>query len=131
MSQENVDILRRFYEHLNRTGEADFSVIDPDVVWDLSNAMLDAAVYRGHDGIRTYQSMMQGMWQGMRFEPEEFVPIGEDRVIVAFRMVMVGRDQVETVAHGATVSTFSEGKITHSKAFQSKDEALEAVGLRE
>jgi len=131
MSQENVDILRRFYEHLNRTGEADFSVLDPDVVYDLSTAMLDAAVYRGHDGIRTFQSLLRGMWQGMRFEPEEFIPVGEDRVIVAFRMVMVGRDGIETAAHAASLSTFSEGKITHSKGFQSKADALEAVGLRE
>ena len=131
MSQENVDIMRRFYEHLNRSGEADFSLLDPDVVYDLSNAMLDGAVYRGHDGVRAYRSMMRGMWQGMRFEPEEFIPVGEDRVIVAFRMVMVGRDGIETAAHGATLATFAERRITHAKAFQSKADALEAVGLRE
>ena len=68
---------------------------------------------------------------GLRFEPLEFIAVGDDRVIVPYRMVMRGRDEIETVAHSATLYTFSEGKITHAKAFQSKAEALEAVGLRE
>ena len=132
MSQEeNVEVLRRFSEHFSRTGETDFSVIDPDAVFDNSNAIFDGAVYRGHDRLRAFQSLLWGMWQGMRFEPLEFIPVGEDRVIVPYRMVMRGRDEIETVAHSATLYTLSKGKITHAKAFQSKADALEAVGLRE
>jgi SnoaL-like domain len=131
MSQENVEVLRRFSEHFSRTGETDFSVIDPDAVFDNSNAIFDGAVYRGHDGVRTYVSLLRGMWEGMRFEPEEFIPVGEDRVIVPVRMVMRGRDEIETVARSATLYTLSKGKITHAKAFQSKADALEAVGLSE
>ena len=86
MSQENVEVARRFSEHFTRTGEVDFSVIDPDAVFDNSNAMFDAAVYRGHDGVQTYPSLLRGMWEGMRFEPQEFIAVDEDRVIVAVRM---------------------------------------------
>jgi ketosteroid isomerase-like protein len=132
MSQEeNVEVLRRLSEQFSRTGETDFSVIDPGAVFDNSNAIFDGAVYRGHDGVRTYVSLLRGMWEGVRFEPQEFIAVDEDRVIVAVRMVMRGRDEIETVAHSATLYTFSEGKITHAKAFQSKAEALDAVGLRE
>ena len=131
MSQENVEVLRRFSEHFSRTGETDFSVIDPDAVFDNSNAIFDGAVYRGHDGVRTYVSLLRGMWEGMRFEPQEFIAVDEDRVIVAVRMVMRGRDEIETVARSATLYTLSKGKITHAKAFQSKADALEAVGLSE
>ena len=129
MSQENVEVVRRFSEHFSRTGEVDFSVIDPDAVFDSSNAIFDGAVYRGHDGVRTYLSLLRGMWEGMRFEAQEFIAVDEDRVIVPFRMVMRGRDEIETVAHAATLYTLSREKITHAKAFQSKAEALEAVGL--
>src|SRR5215217_7089600 len=98
MSQEeNVEVLRRFSEHFSRTGETDFSVIDPDAVFDNSNAIFDGAVYRGHDGVRAFESLLWGMWQGMRFEPLEFIAAGEDRVIVPVRMVMRGRDEIETV----------------------------------
>jgi hypothetical protein len=33
MSQENVEIVRRGYEHANRTGEPDYNLFDPDVQW--------------------------------------------------------------------------------------------------
>jgi ketosteroid isomerase-like protein len=131
MSPKNVEIVRRFFEHFSRTGETDFSVIAPDAVFDNSNAIFDSAVYRGHDGIRAYQALLQGMWEGMRFEPQEFIPVDEDRVIVHVRMVMRGRNEIETVAHSATLYTLSNGNLTHAKAFQSKADALEAVGLRE
>jgi len=131
MSQANVEVARRFSEHFTRTGEVDFSVIAPDAVFDNSNAMFDGAVYRGHDGVRTYLALLRGMWEGIRFEPQEFIAVGEDRVIVEVRMVVRGRDEIEALAHSATLYTFSEGKITHAKAFQSKADALEAAGLRE
>jgi hypothetical protein len=131
MAEENVAIMRRVYEHFSRTGEFDFSRIDPAVEFDNSNAMLDAAVYRGHDGMRAFLSLMWGMWTAMRIEPQEFIAVGEDQVIVPFRMVMIGRDEIETVAHAATVYTLAEGKITHMKAFQSKADALGATGLSE
>jgi ketosteroid isomerase-like protein len=131
MSQENVEIVRRVFEHFRRTGEWDFSRIDPEAEFDNSNAMIDRAVYRGHDGLQEYLSLMQGMWTAMRLDPEEFIAVGEDQVVVPFRMVMVGREEIETVARAATVYTLAEGKITHMKAFQSKADALEATGLSE
>jgi ketosteroid isomerase-like protein len=93
--------------------------------------MLDAAVYRGHEGLREYLTLMREMWKQVRFEPQEFIPVGEDKVVVPVRMIAVGRAEIETVARGATVFTVREGKVTHMKAFQSKAEALEAAGVRE
>jgi hypothetical protein len=52
-------------------------------------------------------------------------------VIVPFRLVSVGRENVEVTAHAAMLVTVREGKIKHMKSFQSKAEALEAVGLSE
>jgi hypothetical protein len=50
-------------------------------------------------------------------------------VIVPVRLVSVGRDDVETVAHGAALMTVREEKVTQLKTFQSKAEALKAVRL--
>jgi ketosteroid isomerase-like protein len=135
MSQENVEIARRGMEQFNRqftsTEELDLDFLAPDVVLDNSNAALDAAVYRGHDGIREFMSQVRGMWTLQRAEAEEFIAVGEDRVITAFRMVSVGRDNIEVVFRAASLATVGGGKITHMKAFQSKADALEAVGLSE
>jgi hypothetical protein len=71
------------------------------------------------------------MWKQVRFEPQEFIPVGEDKVVVPVRMIVVGRDEIETVARNAQVVALREGKVTHMKAFQGKAEALEAAGLSE
>jgi ketosteroid isomerase-like protein len=136
MSRENVEIVRRAFEAFNqsafdRTVEPDLVDFDPDVVLDNSNAVFDGAVYRGHDGVREWLSLLRGMWTHQRFEPQEFIPVGEDQVIVPIRMVSVGRDEIETVARAASAFTLREGRVTHVKAFQSKAEALEAVRQRE
>jgi ketosteroid isomerase-like protein len=131
MSQENVEILRRGYEGYNRTGEFELELFDPDGVWDNSNAVFDPAVYRGVDGVREFLSWLREMWKQVRLEPEEFIVVDEDRVIVPTRIVSTGREDVQTIAHNANLFTLRDGKITYVKAFQTKAEALEAAGLRE
>jgi hypothetical protein len=131
-----VEVVRRAIEvfneeAFNRADELDLGAFDPYIEVDNSNAAFDAAVYRGHDGLREWLSLLRAMWERQRAEPQEFIPFGEDRVVVPVRIVSVGRDAVETVAYGATVYTLREGRITRVKAFQSKADALEAVGLRE
>ena len=71
------------------------------------------------------------MWKRQQTEPEEFIPVGEDQVVVPIRIVSIGRDDVEAVAHAVLVMTVREGRIAYMKGFQSKAEALEAVGLSE
>ncbi|HEY8779115.1 MAG TPA: hypothetical protein VIL93_04935 [Solirubrobacterales bacterium] len=81
--------------------------------------------------MREFLSLLRDMWKQLRFEPQEYIPVGENQVVVPVRLIAVGRDGVETVAARATVFTLREGRITRVKLFQSKAEALEAAGLRE
>jgi ketosteroid isomerase-like protein len=135
MSQENVEIARRgieeFNEQFKSIEERDLDFLAPDVALDNSNAAFDDAVFRGHDGMRQYMSLQREMWKRQEVEPQEFIPVGEDQVIVAFRFVSVGRDGVEIAARAAILITVRDGKIAHMKAFQSKTDALEAVRLAE
>jgi ketosteroid isomerase-like protein len=132
MSQENVEIVRRGYEHFNRTGELDPGHWDADAVFDNSNAIFaDPGVYRGFDRIMRWVIDQRKMWQSQRYEPQEFISVGADRVVVPQRIVSVGRDGVEVVAHTANLFTLRDGKVTHWENFQTKDAALEAAGLPE
>jgi ketosteroid isomerase-like protein len=76
-------------------------------------------------------SMLRGMWKLQQGEAQEFIPVGEDRVILPVRIVSVGREDVEVVARAAMLITVGDGKITYMKSFQNKADALEAVGLSE
>jgi ketosteroid isomerase-like protein len=134
MSQENVEIVRRGMEQFNQdftSEDLNLDLLAPDIVFDNSNAGLDAAVYHGHDGMRELMSLLRGMWKLQQGEAQEFIPVDEDRVIVPFRIVSVGRENVEVTAHAAMLVTVGDGEITHMKSFQSKAGALEAAGLSE
>jgi len=132
MSQENVEIARRWVGAYNRRDfDGLIGLTDPGVVLDNSNAAFDGAVYRGHDGVREWWSWVRGMWKRQDIQPQEFIPVGEDQVIVPVQLVSVGRDDVETVARGAGLISVRDGKVTQLKTFQSKAEALEAAGLSE
>ena len=106
MSQENVEAVKRAYSALNRGDMPTvLGLCHPDIVFDNTNAAFDAAVYRGHEGIVEYFSLGQEMWESQRFELQEAIPLGEDRVVVLQRTVSVGRDGVETIARNASVLT--------------------------
>jgi hypothetical protein len=134
MSQENVEIVRRAMEPFNRhfeNPEVDLGSFAPDLTVDNMAATFDGKVYRGHDGLREWLSLHRGMWKHQQTEPQEFIPAGEDQVIVPIRIISTGRDDVETVAHAVLVMTVRERKVAHIKGYQSKAEALEAVELSE
>jgi len=52
-------------------------------------------------------------------------------VVVPQKIVSVGRDGVEVVAHTAVLFKLHAGKVTYWKNFQTQTEALEAARLRE
>jgi ketosteroid isomerase-like protein len=131
MSEENVGIVRRGYEHFNRTGEPDYSDFDPEIVYDVSRRTFDPLVYHGHEGVREFLTLIREQWAAMRLEPQEFVDAG-DKVVVSVRLVGVGKESgVETTANAAHLWTFRGGKIVRQTVFQTMDEALEAAGLSE
>jgi hypothetical protein len=54
--------------------ELHLDLLASDIVIDNSNAAFDAAVYRGHDGMRELISQLRGMWKLQHGEAEEFIP---------------------------------------------------------
>jgi len=136
MSQENVEVVQRVYALLADVvrGQLDdvvFELTDPNIVWDVSRRTFDPGVFHGHQGLRDFAARLAEVWESGRAEPAEFIATG-DEVVVPVRLHLVSRTQGNTVtANAAHVWTLREGKIIRHRAFQTKAEALEAVGLRE
>jgi ketosteroid isomerase-like protein len=133
MPQGNVEIVRRAYKVFDDAGFSgaaglDLGAFDADIEVDTSKRPFDANVFRGHDGLREFLSLQRGIGKRRRLEPQEFISVDEDRVVVATRIVSVGRGEVKTVSHAASLWTLHAGKITRVKLFHHKREALEAVG---
>jgi ketosteroid isomerase-like protein len=77
MSEENVDLVRRGYEHFARTGEADASVYAPNVEWHSAAADPGQEVFRGVEGVNQLIAEVREAMEDFRTEPFEFLDAGD------------------------------------------------------
>jgi ketosteroid isomerase-like protein len=134
MSQENVEIVRRSTDAYNR-GDLDGMLENwaPDAVLDWSHARaFDAGVYRGHGEIRAFTEGFRATWDEARFEIVDGPVEVEDGLLITENVAYLrGRDGIEVQARSAWLITIRDGKQTSLTLYQTKQEALEAAGLRE
>ena len=136
MSEENLDVVRRIYDAAARRDDViPFEVYAEDIIWDMSNSrralLAMTPVYHGHEGVRQYWRENLSAFGAIDFEVEELIDAG-DQVLAVIREREVGRASgapVETT-HLA-VYTLSGGKVIQMQVFDDRQQALEAVGLRE
>src|SRR5436305_11410810 len=91
MSQENVEVVKRHYEAVNRGDIAALlGAVDPDCVWWDRDDDPDAAVHRGVAAMQARLSEIDAVWVELRLKPEEFIDTG-DFVVVPIRAFGRGR----------------------------------------
>src|SRR6478672_6756520 len=131
MSQENVEIVRRSIEAYNR-GDLDavFKDAAPDFEYDLSRAVGPWRGVYGSDGALSMIREIVGSWEWVRVEPHELIEVGE-HVVVPLTMQGVGRDGIEVSARFTLLWSIRDGAVVRITLYQEREEALEAVGLRE
>jgi ketosteroid isomerase-like protein len=124
MSQENVEIVRRFVVSDLDEGWTD---ADPDIVWN----PLEEPQVQGHDAARASLAGWERDWDEYEVMFEAFEGAG-DRVVVTVRMRGRGRGSgIEVEARLYDVYTLRGGLIIRMDEFAERSEALEAAGLRE
>jgi ketosteroid isomerase-like protein len=124
MSQENVEIVRRFL--LVDVDEA-LTHADPDIVWN----PIEELPAQGHGAVRASLARWKGEWHDYKVMPEEFEDRG-DRVVVTVRLRGRGRGSgIEIDARFYDVYTLRDGKIVRMDQFTARSHALEAVALQE
>ena len=133
MSRANVDVVKRGYEAPDR-GSKDMAAalegFDPNSEWwDRSDA-LNPTVVRGHEGMRKMWAEIAESFAEWRMEPKEFIDAGD--WTVPLDHVMRGRASgVFIEGHEVHMFKLRDGKVTELREYQTKAEALEAVGLAE
>jgi ketosteroid isomerase-like protein len=134
VSQENVEIVRRMLDAINR-GDVD-AAIEPasedfEADWSNSRGLL-SGIHRGRDEARASLKTFLEPWESLRWDPEELIELEDNRVLAVSHIRMRGRESgVEVSATGASIWTIRDGKAAAMKLYQSKAEALEAADLRE
>ena len=131
MSQENVEIVKAWYDAYNRE-DWDAMVKDaaPGFVVDFSRAVGPWRGVFGLDQARQVMREIRETLESARLEPQEFIEAG-DLVVVPWAMHGRGRDGIELVARATFVSTIRNGAIERMVMYQSRQDALEDLGLSE
>jgi ketosteroid isomerase-like protein len=132
MSQENVQLVMRCFELFNRgETEAVLQWVDPAIETTEGDELPGGARYVGHAGLATAYEHWAGQWDDFRMEVEETIDAGDEVVMVTRHH---GRGRASGAAVEAVVAyvwTVDDGKVVRFRIFNSKAQALEAVGLRE
>jgi uncharacterized protein len=137
MSQENVEVVRALFDAVARRDTATvLALYDPEVEWDNtrgpSQGLIERKVYRGHEGLRHWWREWREAWEIAWDEVEDLIDAG-DRVVSVQTTHARGKASgvAVDIADMAVVWTFRQGKIVRVALFTTRDEALEAAGLRE
>jgi len=133
MSQENVEIVRRF-------GEA-FNAHDVEALCELAGADIEFAPYpataletttfTGHDGLRSYFVEADAAWETLQLRAYEVRDLGS-------RVLSVGELHGQGRLSGLALDTplaslveLRDGKVVRVETFTSAQQALEVMGLAE
>ena len=134
MFQENAEFVA---EYLQRAADGGVDAVaefwDPDINWRAAEGAIDdAGELHGPEAVRRYAQDWFDMFDDLSVVVEELVDAGDDRVVAVQRMT--GRAKVsgiETEIRFSVVYTLRDGKIVEGREYMEKEQALEAVRLRE
>jgi uncharacterized protein len=132
MSQENVEFLRERYRQLNEGGfaaVADF--VAPEFTMDSPQGVESS---QAHDkaGLQKWFEKMDEVWETLVFDPIEISALDAERVIAVVhtsgRAKGSGIEIDQELTH---LWSLRDGKAVRFETYSTKQEALEAAGLRE
>jgi ketosteroid isomerase-like protein len=85
----------------------------------------------GHGEIRAFWQRFQAAFEEIRLELVDVLEVEDDLLIVENVAYMRGRDGIEVQARSAWLVTIRGGEQLSLTLYQTKQDALEAAGLRE
>ena len=129
----NAAVVRKLADALWRDRDLDaaLELIDPEAVFDWSDSRAPyRGLFTGHAALTEAFSVMIDAWDDWHPEFEEVIEIDPETVLIMTHVTARGKGSgVRVDAHGASAWSVRDGKVTGAKLFQSKDEALQALGL--
>jgi hypothetical protein len=144
MSEENVRWVRECYSTpgMSATGSSGGMIEQrllfaslaermlPSTEFDFTAAYPDRPVLRGIEEVTRFRE--EGPWEELNFEPERFLDVDDERVVVMVRVDAKGKGSgVRVELLNAHELIIRDGVLVRFKVYSDRDEALEAAGLKE
>lgn len=129
MSEQNVELIRRGFEHFMATGEPAWDTLDEQVE-ARDHDIMDGREYHGHAGVRRWLfDDWASAWAEFSLEPQEYIDVDDEHVIAVFQMKATGRASgVAIERQDAMVWAVRSGLVVRIDYYNSKQQALDAVG---
>ncbi len=130
MANDHAETIRKGLEAFNeRDFDTAISLLAEDVVWASFLSRTQGEQLHGRDEVRAaWESQVDVL--DLRAEAEEYIPVGEDKVVVPMRMLGRGRGSEMTIAASIVWlwTLGPDGLGTSVEVFNARAEALEAAG---
>jgi ketosteroid isomerase-like protein len=132
MSQENVEIVRRAYQYVSAHLALPSEPFDPDCVTDWTQVSPDFGVIHGVEASQEALASYFETFENFHVEVEEVLHADENRVVTAVRDGgRIKSSETEVWNRFFHAWTFRDGKVVRLSSHTDREQALEAVGLRE
>ena len=131
MREGALEVVRRIYARPLRLDpdllEALDEVSAPNAEFDFTDAYPDGRVVRGVEGVRRIAAHWP--WGDLHFEPEDFIAVDAERVLVFIRATATGVGSgIPVERRTAHECTFEAGRLGCFKVYPEREDALEAAG---
>jgi ketosteroid isomerase-like protein len=129
MSQENVEVVKAFFEAWN-AGDMDAvrEQYAPDVMWRAAEGWPEPGPYIGREAVMRFIGQLRETWDADALEPTSDFIDAADRIVVRFIWRGVGHGP-EANMEFTGVFTVRKGRIFGVEFFWDHEEALETLGL--
>jgi ketosteroid isomerase-like protein len=131
MSQENVEIVRRFiaaWSDHDRAALAGY--LHPDAVFHSAITNVVGETFHGREQILGVFDRWEEDWSELRWEVDEYIDVDDVRVVTLHKVVATGRASgIETVRELGGLIDIRDGLVVSQWIYLDRDEALEAAGL--
>jgi ketosteroid isomerase-like protein len=127
MSERDVEILRRSVDHFNATGEFDYALVHPEVVFQTRGDLEGPTIFEGIDGHRRAMGRFADVWSEIRLEVEDVVSDGDPVVAELLFHLRGAGSGVEVDVSEWWVFWLREGQVTRIEQHGAREAALAAA----
>ena len=134
MSQENVEVVQRWWEGFNEDGMPPLALCDEEIEIRNPPYFPVPGLFHGHDGVRRWRDQVFDIFDRPRVEAEEIVDVQGDGTTVLMLLRATGTagyTGIKVDHEWGAVWTIRDGKLLRAQGYLTRAEALEAAGLSE
>jgi ketosteroid isomerase-like protein len=131
MSQENVELVRRFIDAWSaHDREEMFRYLHPDAVFHSAITNVVGQTFEGREEIVAVFERWEQEWSEIYWEVDEYIDVDDHQVVTMHRVIATGRNSgIQTVRELGGVIEIRDGLVVRQWIYLDRNEALEAAGV--